>query len=282
MIRSRALPQVIVLVGVLITLIGLFGQGVTKPSSTTATSAAEKANTRASMSSLDHQHGRQAPARPGSMGLVALTFDDGPSQITPQLLDVLKAKNVNATFFLQGAHVVQHPEIVRRIHDEGHVIGNHGWSHTTFDTLDDTQALSEIVRTNEAIRAITGETPVLFRYPKGVESDSGNKAIRSLGMWGGVLWHWDTGAGDYSCPGAKGVHRYLNDNAASQALLLLHDGNEVVDCQSNQPKYLPRAIDSLRERGFEFGVVATAGGPSWINQNSWVRVVPADSNPLVG
>lgn len=216
---------------------------------------------------------------PGSLGMLALTFDDGPSEITPQILDVLKKKNVKATFFLQGDHVVAHPDLVRRIHDEGHVIGNHSWSHRPFDTLDDAEALSEITRTNEAIRKITGVTPELFRYPKGVESDSGNKAIRSLGMWGGVLWHWETDAGDYTCPGADGVQRYLNENATDQALLLLHDGNEVENCSQNQPKYLPRAIDSLRARGFEFGVVASAGGPSWVNQYSWVRVIPADSTP---
>lgn len=216
----------------------------------------------------------------GSMGLVGLTFDDGPSEITPQILDVLRQKNVRATFFLQGDHIAAHPDLVRRIHDEGHVIGNHGWSHRTFDTLTDAEALSEITRTNEAIRKITGLTPQLFRFPKGVESDGGNKAIRSLGMWGGVLWHWETGAGDYTCPGATGVERYVNDNATDQALLLLHDGNEVAHCPQNQPKYLPRAIDSLRSRGFEFGVAASAGGPSWVNQYSWVRVIPADSTPM--
>jgi len=217
---------------------------------------------------------------PGSMGLLALTFDDGPSEITPALLDVLKRKNVKATFFLQGDHVRAHPDLVRRIHREGHVIGNHSWSHRPFDTLSDAEALSEITRTNEAIRKITGVTPELFRYPKGVESESGNKAIRALGMWGGVLWHWETDAGDYTCPGADGVERYLNDNATDQALLLLHDGNEVANCSQNQPKYLPRAIDSLRARGFDFGVVASAGGPSWVNQYSWVRVIPADSTPV--
>lgn len=227
-----------------------------------------------SSSSTRTDPGRVAP---GSLGLLALTFDDGPSEITPQILDVLKQKNVKATFFLQGDHVVAHPDLVRRIHDEGHVIGNHSWSHRTFDGLSDAEALSEITRTNEAIRKITGVTPELFRYPKGVESDSGNKAIRSLGMWGGVLWHWETDAGDYTCPGADGVQRYLNDNATDQALLLLHDGNEVANCSQNQPKYLPRAIDSLRSRGFEFGVVASAGGPSWVNQHSWVRVIAADS-----
>ena len=120
-----------------------------------------------------------APVAPGSMGLIALTFDDGPSEITPQLLDVLKRKNVKATFFLQGDHVVAHPDLVRRIHNEGHVIGNHSWSHRSFDGLSDAEALSEITRTNEAIRKITGVTPELFRYPKGVESESGNKAIRA-------------------------------------------------------------------------------------------------------
>ncbi|WP_353951786.1 polysaccharide deacetylase family protein [Knoellia sp. S7-12] len=265
-----------------IVILGLTG-GLSSAASTAASafgvsqdSTAAAAAQRATPDASSSEPSRVAP---GSMGLLALTFDDGPSEITAQLLDVLKEKNVKATFFLQGAHVVAHPELVRRIHDEGHIIGNHSWSHRTFDTLTDAEALDELVRTNDAIAKITGVTPQLFRYPQGVESDSGNKAIRSLSMWGGVLWHWETGAGDYTCPGADGVQRYLNDNATDQALLLLHDGNETSNCPQNQPKYLPRAIDSLRARGFEFGVVASAGGPSWVNQHSWVRVIPADGTP---
>lgn len=216
----------------------------------------------------------QSPA-PGSAGLIALTFDDGPTAMTDEILDVLADKGVQATFFVVGERAQRRPATLRRLQREGHVIGNHSWSHPNFSDLDAHQTRRQILRTNAVVRRVTGTSPVLFRYPYGDETQEGNTVIRENQMWGGVLWHWQTGAGDFTCPGPEGVVRYLNDNAVDQALLLLHDGNEVDSCSRPQMEYLPEAIDSLRARGFEFGVVASAGGPSAVNQSSWVRVIPA-------
>ncbi|YAL82631.1 polysaccharide deacetylase family protein [Dermacoccaceae bacterium W4C1] len=211
---------------------------------------------------------------PSSNGLVALTFDDGPSPtLTPYVLSILALYRVKATFFLQGEHAAKYPALVRRIAAGGHVIGNHGWSHTDFTELTAAQARSEIVRTNEAIFNATGKTPVLFRYPYGNETADGNAVIRELGMWGGVLWHWQSKAGDYECPGALGVREYVLANAVDQALILLHDGNEVTRCSASQPWYLGSTIAALRLRKFELGVVEAADGPSPVNGYSWVRVV---------
>lgn len=206
-------------------------------------------------------------------GAVALTFDDGPSSMTPYVLTVLAALGVRATFFVQGEHAARRPDLVRRIAWGGHVIGNHGWSHTSFEELNEAEARSEIERTNAAVRAATGRTPTLFRYPYGTSTATGDAILSDLGMRGGVLWHWTVPLpGDFECPGADGVTQYVLQNAVDDAIILLHDGNEVTDCSPFQPTYLSRVILTLRARGFRFGVVAPAAGPNPVNGDSAFRV----------
>lgn len=210
-----------------------------------------------------------APARP----MIALTFDDGPTRTTPKVLRALARHDVKATFFMQGSNVLRDPLGARQVARQGHVIGNHGWSHSDFTTMTDRTAAQEIRRTNLVIRAATGKTPVLFRYPFGKESEGGNAVIRSDGMWGGVLWHWSRLPGDFECPGAEGVADYIEANAEDQALILLHDGNEASACGDDQLRYLDIVIPRLKAKGYDFGVVSPAYAPSSINQQSWVRVV---------
>jgi peptidoglycan/xylan/chitin deacetylase (PgdA/CDA1 family) len=207
---------------------------------------------------------------------VALTFDDGPSpQLTPYILDVLAAKRVPATFFLQGEHVVAHPELVRRVHTEGHVLANHAWQHPWFPDLTPQGAELEIRRTNDALTAITGTPPVLFRYPFGQASPGGDAALARLGLTGGVHWKWSSNRpGDFQCPGAAAVADYVITEAADQAMILLHDAGDTVGCPPDQLEYLPRAIDALRARGFVFGVVAPSPVPSAQNGGSRAAVVP--------
>ena len=87
---------------------------------------------------------------------IAITFDDGPSACTPPLLDGLKERNVKATFFLVGENVEVYPEIVKRIHEEGHLIGNHTYHHVEITKLSDEEAMYEINKTDEVIAGITG------------------------------------------------------------------------------------------------------------------------------
>ena len=91
---------------------------------------------------------------------VGLTFDDGPDpDYTEELLDGLKERNVKATFFLLGKQAEQYPEMVKRIHEEGHLIGNHSYSHVNLATLSATDAENQIRKTNEVIFKITGKYP---------------------------------------------------------------------------------------------------------------------------
>ncbi len=216
-------------------------------------------------------------AAPGSAGLIGLSFDDGPDPIaTPLVLDILKAKHARATFFLLGEKVAKYPAIVRRMKAEGHVIGNHSWNHPNFQNISAAEAERQILRTNAAIKKVTGVKPILFRYPFGIESDAGNVIIRREGMWGGVLWSWPTNLrGDFECPGVQGVVNYGLGNAVAQGILLLHDGAEIVrSCGVEQFEYLGLLIHKLRLKGYKFGVIEIAWGPSAVNGNSWVKVIP--------
>lgn len=213
-------------------------------------------------------------ARPGPR--VALTFDDGPSpQLTPYVLDVLAAKRARATFFVQGENAERHPDLVARMQAEGHVVANHAWQHAWFPDLTPEEAEDEIRRTNELLTEITGVRPTLFRYPFGEPSPGGDAALARLGIAGGVGWKWTSNkAGDFQCPGADAMVDYVVTEAVDQAMLLLHDANDVLTCSPDQMGYLPRAIDELRARGFTFGGIAPSPVRSAVNEDAPAAVVP--------
>ncbi|TDT79375.1 peptidoglycan/xylan/chitin deacetylase (PgdA/CDA1 family) [Arthrobacter sp. AG258] len=219
--------------------------------------------------------GPAAPAQAADKPLIGLTFDDGPSpERTAFVLDVLKEKGVKATFFLQGSHAQQYPDLVRRIKAEGHVIGNHSWDHANFPDLTQAGQKQEIDATNTAIGAITGTAPTLVRFPFGNSTPYALNYLRSIGMSGGIQWHWEVGEpGDFECPGAAGVQKYVLDEAAPGAIILLHDGNDVLACPATQWTYLAKTIDALRAMGYDFGVVAPSTTASALNEGSYGVVV---------
>lgn len=220
--------------------------------------------------------GPTGTAQAADKPLIGLTFDDGPSpQRTAFVLDVLKQKGVKATFFLQGSQAQKYPDLVRRIKAEGHVIGNHSWDHPNFPNINKTRQKQQIDRTNSAIKAVTGEAPKLMRFPFGNSTSYAAGYLKTIGMSGGVLWHWDVGnPGDFECPGAAGVQKYVMAEAAAGAIILLHDAEDVLSCPSSQWTYLATTIDALRAKGYEFGVVAPSATANPVNQGSPAVVVP--------
>jgi peptidoglycan/xylan/chitin deacetylase (PgdA/CDA1 family) len=115
---------------------------------------------------------------------VALTFDDGPDpETTPAILAILKAANVKATFFVIGKKAALYPDLLRQIDDEGHAVANHSYSHSFGIGFFSTKRLSgDIAKCNEAIRAVIGKTPVLFRPPFGVTNPRYKTALKDNGM----------------------------------------------------------------------------------------------------
>lgn len=109
---------------------------------------------------------------------IAITFDDGPNEMTVAVLDVLQQYNVKATFFCIGKNIEMYPDVLKRTIEDGHTIGNHSYSHSaTFDFYNKTQVIAEIERTDTLIESITGKKTTLFRPPYGVTNPSIRKAL---------------------------------------------------------------------------------------------------------
>ncbi|MDE6607275.1 MAG: polysaccharide deacetylase family protein, partial [Lachnospiraceae bacterium] len=99
---------------------------------------------------------------------IAITFDDGPHpQYTKQLLDGLKERGVKATFFVTGEHAELHPDIIERMNEEGHLIGNHTYSHIQLNSGNREEFKNQLIKTNEIISEITGNEVLYVRPPYG-------------------------------------------------------------------------------------------------------------------
>jgi len=184
---------------------------------------------------------------------VALTFDDGPaSPFTEQILDILRDRNVPATFFVCGKNVERVPELIRRIHAEGHTLGNHTYSHPFLYFLSRVRIAEEIDRTQEAIEKATGYLPKLFRPPYGVRWFGLLPVLRERQM---RLVQWSDTGYDWK-HGTEATVRATVKDLGPGAVILLHDGHEArlpgeVE-QSSTVKALPTIIDRVREAAFEF------------------------------
>jgi len=120
-----------------------------------------------------------------------ITFDDGPTEFTPALLDYLKSKNIKATFFVIGSRVIDHPDILRRIYNEGHHIGVHTWSHSMLTSQTNDQVAAELWWTGTAIKAAVGVWPKYMRPPFGDIDDRVRAIVRAVKMRA-VIWIEDT------------------------------------------------------------------------------------------
>ncbi len=190
---------------------------------------------------------------PAAGGRVALTFDDGPaSPFTDQILDILRDRQVPATFFVCGINVERFPQIVCRIHAEGHTLGNHTYSHPFLYFRSRAKMAGEIDRTQEAIEKITGYRPTLFRAPYGGRWFGLYPVLRERGM---RLVQWSNVGYDWKKKTAAIVHATLK-HLASGSVILLHDGHKVrppgETDRSNTVQALPAIIDGVLKAGFTF------------------------------
>ncbi|MFN0104942.1 MAG: polysaccharide deacetylase family protein [Bryobacteraceae bacterium] len=175
---------------------------------------------------------------PAGCRRIALTFDDGPSESTPALLDLLRRYDAKATFFVCGHNAQRLPGMLRDVARAGHEIGNHTWSHSRLDFAAPSKMRDEIGRTQEIVRAITGATPRLFRAPYGVRW-FGLGSVQKEFQLMGVMW---TAIGlDWKLP-AEGVAGRLLKSAHDGAILCLHDGRVLKE----RPDITP-TLDAVRE-----------------------------------
>ena len=153
---------------------------------------------------------------------VLLTFDDGPHPATtPALLRLLEQFGIHATFFLIGANCERYPDLVRAIHEGGHVIGNHTFNHLPMTFMSSAQIEQEIRRTNEVIESITGQAPSLFRPPFGIMDHRAGRVLRELQM---TPVYWSSAPEDWNIPGAHRVIRRVMWKIADGTLIVLHEG----------------------------------------------------------
>ena len=136
-------------------------------------------------------------------GKVALSFDDGPHPTyTAEILEILKENGVKSTFFVVGQNAREHPDLVRRIAEEGHEIGNHTDSHAFLRDLSLAAMCKEVTEASDTIEEITGRRPVLFRPPGGSYSDSKIRVLSEMG-YVSVLWSKDTR--DWTRPSVQSI-----------------------------------------------------------------------------
>jgi peptidoglycan/xylan/chitin deacetylase (PgdA/CDA1 family) len=191
---------------------------------------------------------------PASRRSIALTFDDGPSESTPELLRLLAEHNVLATFFECGASVERLPEIAREVAGRGHEVGNHSYSHPRFYFRSTAFIRDELARGQEVIENAAGVSPTLFRAPFGVRWPGMREAQRRLGLLG-VMW---TVIGRDWKLDAPAIVRRVSHAVRNGAIVCLHDGRELVarpDIESTI-EAVRRLIPALRAQGYRFETVS--------------------------
>lgn len=181
---------------------------------------------------------------------IALTFDDGPSESTPALLEILDRHRVPATFFQCGANIRRLPGIARQVSQAGHEIGNHSDTHPYFCLRSPAAMQRELSRAQASIEDATGAKPRFFRAPYGVRWFGLRAAQRQLGLMG-VMW---TSIGvDWKLPSDRIVSRLLQ-GACNGAIFCLHDGR-LLEPRPNIDATLAAVrlvIPALIDQGFHF------------------------------
>jgi len=153
---------------------------------------------------------------------VALTFDDGPSEDTQELLDTLEELKLKATFFMIGQNVEQHPRIARRVAEAGHQIGNHSYSHPIFLYRSAHETTQQLCHAQRVIAETTGVQPQFARPPCGVRTPAYFAATRDLNLRT-IQWS-DTGF-DWKHRHAESIARDAVRRARGGSIILLHDGD---------------------------------------------------------
>ena len=183
----------------------------------------------------------------GNNNSVALTFDDGPSPDTLEILDVLHAENVKATFFLIGESVEKYPEIARKIADEGHEIGNHSFSHPIYLFCSANKVRNELEKTQEVIEKAIGVAPKLARPPCGVRSKAYFETARKLNL---QTIQWSDAGFDWKKISAEQIAQNVLETAQSDSIILLHDGDSAGKSRRRATvEAIPIILSGLRDKG---------------------------------
>ncbi|MBK3495505.1 polysaccharide deacetylase family protein [Viridibacillus sp. YIM B01967] len=176
---------------------------------------------------------------------IALTFDDGPNaKVTPKVLKTLKKYDAKATFFMLGSQAMYNQKLAKKVADAGHEIGNHSFSHANLKNLSNAKIKSELTRTNQEIKNVTGKNPTLFRPPYG----SVDKRVRAQTNLPCILWDVDTL--DWKYRNAKSLLTMIKMYAGNGDIILMHD------IHPTTAQGLDAVLAYLQKQGFEFVTVS--------------------------
>ncbi|MFH3478785.1 polysaccharide deacetylase family protein [Xanthobacter variabilis] len=180
---------------------------------------------------------------------IALTFDDGPSpETTPQLLSILKARGIKATFFVLGNMAAKHPEVLKMIADDGHEIGNHSWSHPQLTRIPLAAADKQVGETSALVEEVTGHKPRYLRPPYG----SMKPALRDHleDAFGVTIVNWSVDPLDWKHRDAKVVHDEIMKQVKPGAIVLSHD------IYPSTVAAMEQVLDELIAKGYKFGTIS--------------------------
>jgi polysaccharide deacetylase family sporulation protein PdaB len=181
---------------------------------------------------------------------VALTFDDGPDdKYTPRVLDILKNYHIHATFFLVGEHAEKYPQMVKRIAQEGHEIGNHTWDHSDLTKLSKEQITQEVTKTDDVINKAADITPKLFRAPYGAV----NKDVLAISETSGhqtIGWSVDTL--DWDGKTVSEILHNVDKETGPGGIILMHSAGGKGGHLEHTVEALPTLIHNLEQKGYRF------------------------------
>lgn len=181
---------------------------------------------------------------------VALSFDDGPDmRFTPLVLDMLKKHDVKATFFLMGHRAKEHAEIVRRIHDEGHAIGNHTYWHPNLPKEELERLDWEVRETEKVIENIVGFKPKLFRSPYGALNE---EMVKTLNRLDHKVIGWDVDSLDWKQLPTDVIADNVLSNVSPGSIILMHDGGDWTMNLMGTVESLDKIITKLKDDKIEF------------------------------
>lgn len=178
---------------------------------------------------------------------ICLTFDEGyENGFTPQILDTLKEKNVKAIFFCTYDYIKSEPELVQRMIDEGHIVGNHSYRHYNMTNVDTETARDEVTFLHDYVAEKFGYEMTLFRFPEGAFSEQSLAIVNSLGyrsvFWSFAYADWDTS----NPPDPDSAFKKITSSTHDGAILLLHA------VSNTNADILPSVIDDIKKQGYTF------------------------------
>ena len=183
-----------------------------------------------------------------SRKVLYLTFDNGyENGFTPPILDILREKKVPATFFVTGHYIKDQPELIKRMVDEGHIVGNHSWSHPDMTTMSNEQITHELAKVRDGVAAISSQKTMNYlRPPRGIFND---RVLAVSKQEGYTSVFWSLAYKDWEVNNQKGA-----DYAYQQIMKQLHPGSIMLihSVSSDNAAALPRVIDDARAKGYEF------------------------------